>query len=280
MPNPITGISHHPALASARPQEAQQANRYAQTEARFHPFSEYPPDRLENFSVEKAAQFGVAYALKHIRNSPSKDSLLKVARHIEEHRAQLGEIRDKYKNDIQAHFIAYTNEVVQKGIGNCAELSLVAARAIKEFGSPHNVDIAGVEQFMPDGSFADHQFLMIEDKYHNVCFADPFLAMLSKDEKERLLGRNVPTHWPKFDEQNRPNVMNHLYIYTDREQMGGLKLSGELVPFSQHAGHLKAGGYYGIRKDNSAAQVRLVDLVDDAPPEQTFTLASRLFIKH
>ncbi|WP_342220831.1 hypothetical protein [Candidatus Fukatsuia endosymbiont of Tuberolachnus salignus] len=111
-------------------------------------------------------------------------------------------------------------------IGNCADLCMIAAREIVESGYPHPIELCTIEGKV-EGFTLDHAFLRIycdpKDQDAENCIIDPFMQMLSKPQRTKLVGMNQPI---TFEE---PEYEKYLFCYAIHQETD----TAQLVPMSR-----------------------------------------------
>lgn len=163
------------------------------------PFADFSNIHLRNFTAEQAAQFAVEYTVGHIRSSAYVACLCGAYKtEVDTLANKINRLRDEaWKASAPAEgysidcLIANTTLAATERVGNCQEFSLVALRALKEFGYPHNVTLMLADGKMNNGSIVSHGFIRIQDSAGgNYWFADPMFGMLNEQQRLELTGNS------------------------------------------------------------------------------------------
>ena len=156
--------------------------------------------------------------LEILRNGTCAEGLRAQQRTMYQEAGTLGKSVNKFTSE---DFINLTSSARKHSIGNCADICMLAARAIAEQGYPRPIELCAIQGQVENHSL-DHSFLRIhcdpKAPHSQNYILDPFVQMLSQPEQNNLLGTNQPL---AFEE---PDFPQHLFCYTKNDITGNVQL--------------------------------------------------------
>ncbi|MGZ9713973.1 hypothetical protein ACXX82_24555 [Glaciimonas sp. GNP009] len=171
----------------------------------------------------EAGNYGVNYVkervndsvvLEILRNGACPEDLKKQQRIMQQSAGTFGKAMNSFTSE---DFIELTNAVKLYAIGNCADLCMLAARAIVENGYPHTVELCGISGELND-YFLDHAFLSIhcdpQNENARSHVIDPLVELLSPSDQSHFLGAVQPK---TFEQQHS---YRHLFCYAIHQITG------------------------------------------------------------